>query len=109
MTGKRGGFGSDLAKVDAYENTAADYDEVPELTDEDFALGTWQLGSKPVSPSEGQTAMAAKIRPRGRPALTGGKEHVNLRVDRDVMAAFRATGPGWQSRMNDALRKAAGL
>ena len=53
--------------------------------------------------------MAAMIRPRGRPALTGGQEHVNLRVDRDVMAAFRVTGPGWQSRMNDALRKAAGL
>ena len=29
--------------------------------------------------------------------------------DQDVIAAFRAQGPGWQSRMNEALRKAAGL
>jgi uncharacterized protein (DUF4415 family) len=34
---------------------------------------------------------------------------VNLRLDPDVLAHFRATGPGWQSRINEALRKAAGL
>ena len=34
MIGNRGGLGSDLAKVDDYENTAADYDETPEPTDE---------------------------------------------------------------------------
>jgi uncharacterized protein (DUF4415 family) len=32
---------------------------------------------------------------------------VNIRLDRDVLAHFRATGPGWQSRINAALRKAA--
>jgi uncharacterized protein (DUF4415 family) len=32
-----------------------------------------------------------------------------LRLDPDIIAAFRAGGPGWQSRINDALRKAAGL
>jgi uncharacterized protein (DUF4415 family) len=34
---------------------------------------------------------------------------VTLRLDADVIAKFRETGPGWQSRMNEALRKAAGL
>ena len=92
MIGNKGGLGSDLAKVDAYGNTAADDHEVPELTDAEFAVGTWQIGTSPVSPAEGQAAMAAMIRPRGRPALAGGKEHVNLRIDRDVLAAFRATG-----------------
>ena len=41
---------------------------------------------------------------RGRPAGSGRKDAVSLRVDRDVLAGFRATGRGWQTRMNDALR-----
>ncbi|HEX2255526.1 MAG TPA: BrnA antitoxin family protein [Afifellaceae bacterium] len=36
------------------------------------------------------------------------KRLVTLRLDPDVLEHFRATGPGWQSRMNEALRKAAG-
>lgn len=35
------------------------------------------------------------------------KELVSIRLDPDVLAAFRAGGAGWQSRINDALRKAA--
>ena len=35
------------------------------------------------------------------------KELISLRIDQDVVAAYRATGPGWQARMNEALR--AGL
>lgn len=38
-----------------------------------------------------------------------GKETVTLRVDRDVLAHFQDDGPGWQDRINAALRKAAGL
>jgi uncharacterized protein (DUF4415 family) len=41
---------------------------------------------------------------RGRPAGSGTKEQVAIRFDLDVLAAFRAGGPGWQTRMNDALR-----
>lgn len=41
---------------------------------------------------------------RGRPAGSGRKDAVSLRVDRDVLAGFRATGRGWQTRMNEALR-----
>ena len=37
-----------------------------------------------------------------------GKETVSLRLDRDVLAFFQDDGPGWQDRINAALRKAAG-
>jgi len=41
----------------------------------------------------------------GRPAGSN-KEQVALRIDKDVLAKFRATGPGWQTRINEALRRA---
>lgn len=40
----------------------------------------------------------------GRPAGSGSKEQVAIRFDREVLAAFRAAGPGWQTRMNEALK-----
>lgn len=53
-------------------------------------------------------AELAAMRParRGRPALAASdrKVAVNVRYDQDVLEAFRATGEGWQTRMNDALR-----
>lgn len=45
-------------------------------------------------------------RGRGRPKLANPKQQVSLRLDPDVLAAWKATGDGWQSRINDALRKA---
>jgi uncharacterized protein (DUF4415 family) len=42
------------------------------------------------------------------PAVPGAKEQVTLRIDRDVLDHFQADGPGWQDRINAALRKAAG-
>jgi uncharacterized protein (DUF4415 family) len=39
----------------------------------------------------------------GRPAGSGNKEQISIRLDRGVLAAFRATGTGWQTRVNDAL------
>ena len=48
------------------------------------------------------------IRP-GRPRKAAPKEAVSLRLDPDVLEHFRASGPGWQSRINAALRKVAGL
>lgn len=42
-------------------------------------------------------------------AVPAGKEMVSLRIDRDVLAHFQDDGPGWQDRINDALRKTAGL
>lgn len=47
-----------------------------------------------------------EARRRGRPAGSN-KEQVALRIDKDVLARWRASGAGWQSRMNDALRRAA--
>jgi BrnA antitoxin of type II toxin-antitoxin system len=46
---------------------------------------------------------------RGRPKSASPKEAVSLRLDPDVVAHYRATGPGWQSRINEALRQAAKL
>ena len=44
------------------------------------------------------------------PAITpGARELVSLRIDQDVLARFQADGPGWQDRINDALRRASGL
>ncbi|MCA0212847.1 MAG: BrnA antitoxin family protein [Proteobacteria bacterium] len=45
----------------------------------------------------------AEARKRGRPAGST-KESTTIRIDQDVLASFRASGPGWQSRMNAALR-----
>jgi uncharacterized protein (DUF4415 family) len=42
------------------------------------------------------------------PSLPGAKEMVSLRIDRDVLDFFQEGGPGWQDRINAALRKAAG-
>ena len=50
------------------------------------------------------TAPAAK-----RPAVPGARELVSLRIDSDVLEHFQSAGPGWQDRINDALRRAAGL
>lgn len=49
------------------------------------------------------------LKRRGRPPLEAPKEAVKLRLDPDVLAHFRATGAGWQTRINDTLRKAVGL
>ena len=46
-------------------------------------------------------------RRRGRPKSDTPKQQVTLRIDRDVLDKFRAQGDGWQSRINQALRKAA--
>jgi len=46
--------------------------------------------------------------PPKRAALPGVRELVSLRIDHDVLDFFREGGPGWQDRINEALRKAAG-
>jgi uncharacterized protein (DUF4415 family) len=46
--------------------------------------------------------------PPKAPSLPGAKETVSLRIDRDVLDFFQEEGPGWQDRINAALRKAAG-
>ncbi|HEY2446823.1 MAG TPA: BrnA antitoxin family protein [Rhizomicrobium sp.] len=51
------------------------------------------------------------VLPRRKPGQRGPqkaptKEQVTLRLDRDVLDRFRAAGPGWQRRINDALKRA---
>jgi uncharacterized protein (DUF4415 family) len=50
-----------------------------------------------------------KLIRRGRPKSDAPKRATSLRLDPDVLDHYRATGPGWQSRINQALRKAARL
>ena len=50
-----------------------------------------------------------KPKPAAKAAVPGGRETVSLRLDRDVLDHFQEEGPGWQERINAALRKAAGL
>ena len=52
---------------------------------------------------EGEKVSRRGGRPRG-----SDKEQVTLRLDKAVLAHFRATGPGWQTRMNEALRRVMG-
>jgi uncharacterized protein (DUF4415 family) len=53
------------------------------------------------------TVKPAEPLPR-TPVVPGVKQLVSLRIDQDVLEHFQETGPGWQDRINDALRKAAG-
>lgn len=77
------------------ESTWIDPDDAPELTDEWFEKADLYVGEKLVR--------------RGRRPSDNPKKAVSLRIDTDVLEKFKADGPGWQSRMNEALRKAAGL
>lgn len=77
------------------------FDDNPEWTDEDFAR------AKPADQVLPARAAATLVRNKGGRPTGSNKEQVSLRIDRDVLARFRATGPGWQSRMNEALRRAA--
>ena len=53
------------------------------------------------------TAKVAAAPPKPN-AVPGIKEQVTLRIDQDVLQFFQESGPGWQDRINEALRKAAG-
>ena len=68
-------------------------DDAPELTDEWFDRADLYKGGKLVR--------------RGRPLGSGTKELVSLRLDKKALAAFKATGPGWQARINDTVVRSA--
>ena len=54
------------------------------------------------------TTKPVEVPPKPAPSLPGAKETVSLRIDRDVLDFFQGDGPGWQERINAALRRAAG-
>ena len=72
-----------------------DPDDAPELTEKWFDTADYYEGDKLVR--------------RGRPKSDAPKEALSLRLDPDVIAHYRATGPSWQSQINETLRKAANL
>ncbi|GEO98214.1 BrnA antitoxin family protein [Methylobacterium haplocladii] len=78
---------------------AADPDN-PELTDEQLAQ---MRPAREVLPP----ALYEALTKRGRPKSESPKMLLTLRLDPHVVDAFKATGPGWQTRMNEALAKVA--
>ncbi len=81
MTGK---------KHSSLSNKWKDPDDAPELTEAFFKSADLYEG--------------VKLKTRGRPKSVSPKEPIKLRLDADVLAALRATGDGWQTRINEALR-----
>ncbi len=74
---------SNLAKTDAHTVQAVEYDELPELTD---AMITHAVVNK-----------------GGRPRAANPRQLITLRLPADVIERWRATGPGWQTRMAERL------
>lgn len=78
------------AKSHDMADTWSEPDDAPELTDAFFERADEYTGDTLVR--------------RGRPHSAQPKQALTVRYDADIIMAFRATGKGWQSRMNDALR-----
>jgi uncharacterized protein (DUF4415 family) len=76
---------------DDTETEWTDPDDAPELDDDWFDRAAIMIGDEVIRPG----------RPRG-----SAKQAVSIRLDKDVVDKFRATGPGWQSRINEALKRA---
>jgi uncharacterized protein (DUF4415 family) len=79
------------------------HDENPEWMERDFAK------AKPASEVLPPEVIAQFKNKGGRPRIENPKEAVKLRIDADVLAKFRASGPGWQTRINGILRAAASV
>ena len=77
---------SDLARVDAHVISAKEYRELPQLTS--------------------QMLSRAKVKKGGRPRSLNPRQLISLRLPADVIARWKATGPGWQTRMAERLSKA---
>lgn len=60
---------------------------------------------RPATAEEMAAGVETQRRRRGRPLGSGTREQVAIRLDVDALDAFRASGPGWQTRMNAALRE----
>ena len=76
---------SDLARVDAHKVKPEEYGELPELTEDMLARAKVNKGGRPLSPNP--------------------RKLIPLRLPADVIARWKATGPGWQTRMAERLSK----
>ena len=79
-------------------------DDYVEWTEEMFRAAAIYKGAELVRPATGTLKSIL-----GRPFIENPKRQVTLRLDPDVLEKFRATGKGWQSRINAELRKALGI
>jgi len=76
---------SDMARVDAHKLKKEEYEDLPELTEEMFARAKVNKGGRPLSPNP--------------------RKLISLRLPADVIELWKATGPGWQTRMAERLSK----
>ena len=79
------------AKHDPITTPWVDPDDAPEWTAEDFA--------------NAEISKGGRVMRRGRPPLPNPKDRITIRLDQDVADGLRATGPGWQTRVNDVLKE----
>jgi uncharacterized protein (DUF4415 family) len=79
---------------------STDRDTAPAWTKKALERAELAEGGKVLRPAKGTLTRA-----RGRPKLENPKEQVSIRLDPEVLKAFRKMGQGWQGRMNDALRE----
>lgn len=91
MSGKERAIASDLDRVDTHVITPEEYKEIPEWTEEMFESADYYEGDKLVR--------------RGRPRSEHPKVAISIRLSEDVLARFKASGPGWQSRIDAALKE----
>jgi uncharacterized protein (DUF4415 family) len=78
-------LGSDLKRVDAHVVQPHEYKELPELTEDMLARATLRKG--------------------GRPKSENPRQMISLRLPPDVIERWKATGPGWQTRIAERLAK----
>ncbi|WP_407522386.1 BrnA antitoxin family protein [Methylobacterium oryzisoli] len=91
---------TDAEEAEIQAGIAQDPDN-PEITAEQFAR------MRPAAEVLPPDLYAALTRRRGRPKAEVTKVPVTIRLDRDVVEAFKATGEGWQTRVNETLKRAA--
>jgi uncharacterized protein (DUF4415 family) len=84
-TASRHSLKSDMVRVDAHTLKKEEYEELPELTEEMLDR--------------------AKINKGGRPLSPNPRKLISLRLPPDVIERWKATGPGWQTRMAERLSK----
>jgi len=81
-----------------------DPDDALELTGEFFERGEWKIGIEQASPGEVKAAVRKAVS-RGRPKAAARKVSTTIRLDAEILEAFKSTGYGWQTRINNALRQ----
>lgn len=72
---------------------------------QDYVWDGQDEDDRPASAQALKQSLADQPRKRGRPFSASTKQQVAIRFDRDVLDALRATGPGWQTRVNDVMRE----